>query len=163
MNGTYIGERSIPRARAILVNPSQASTIQSKGMRPDMLHCGHVPFFDRRGFREAGIVRMRAVQGTVDDHASVKVNDGPVLAAKPLREGLAGGLIMLGDGIVVDRVEVVPVDGHPLVRIGGIDRADGDAADLLFGPDGAVAHSAVEGSKALDWSLCLCNSCGGKE
>ena len=91
-----------------------------------MLHGFRVEHLDRAHHRDTGIVRMRAVQKTIENDATVQMDDRPVRRPFPAAHPLTGSLVVLPDVPVRDRVEMVLVDRHPL---SGLLRPE--AADFL--------------------------------
>ncbi len=100
---------------------------------------------------------MRRVEDPVDDHAAVQVDDWAVFTAIPLKKRLGGGLVVLGNRVVVDGIEAVCVNCNALVGIGGFDLADGSAVELLFGAGGAGEGRAIGMRIAL--RSCSCGCC----
>ncbi len=88
---------------------------------------------------------MWSVEGAVDDHAAVEVDDGPVFVAFPLQHSAAVGPVVFGDGRVVNCVEEVRINSNTLVCGGRSEVAQGGAAKLGLGAGCAVEEGTVAG------------------
>jgi hypothetical protein len=69
---------------------------------------------DRARHRDAGVVRVCAIELGVDDSPAIEMNDGLVVGRFPAADQSGGALVVLADDAVADGVEVLLVDGDPL-------------------------------------------------
>src|SRR6476620_12195780 len=90
-------------------------------MRTDRLERLGVIDFQRTGHRPFRLIRMRQVDFSLHHHRAVEMLDGAVLVALPLLHELAGFLFVFGDGLVIDRIEVLRIHADALVRLGNVE------------------------------------------
>jgi hypothetical protein len=89
---------------------------------PRVGHLDRIEHLDRAVLRHAGIVRARADQVLADDQARIEVLEADGIAL-PLGLLDGAGLVVAGDGPVIDRVEMRLVRRHALVGLGGVETA----------------------------------------
>jgi hypothetical protein len=67
---------------------------------------------------------MRQVDPAFHHQRAVEMLDRTGLLALPLFHELSRLFVVLGDGLVIDGVEVLGIDTHALVRLGNVEFAD---------------------------------------
>lgn len=67
---------------------------------------------------------MGGIELAIHQQRAVEVQDRPLLVAGPFFQQLAGLLVVLADGLIVDGIEILVIDADALVGLGYLELAD---------------------------------------
>jgi len=108
----------------VLIDPRQTTSVDAKGMATDALHSRRVQHLKATCDGYLQVIAMRRIQGAIDHNSAVHMEDLTIFATVPLQDAFTCRLVALGDGEVVNAVDMVAVDGDALVGVRGVDEAD---------------------------------------
>lgn len=87
---------------------------------------------------------MRSIERSIDYYPPVEVYYRSSISSKPLQKRSPSRFVMLGDGVVVNRIEIVPVHGNTLVGVCRVDASNRGATDLLLRAYRPVSHRTIK-------------------
>ncbi len=108
-----------------------------------VLHRRRVPDLHRAFLRQRREIRVRAVEFAIEHHARIQMLEAARFATIPARDTLAVVFAILSDGVIGDRIKMLPIDGHALRCLIGFETAQFRVRPVISARTAVIQNKAM--------------------